>query len=259
MELNRIRKYIGNLLISTNWGYKRFLRKKYNLVIPARKLDISKMKTVLQSQSEVEFATSELRRNGFITHEDTPKNWDMLIAIQEILDRHSKSAVILDAGGELYSRMAQNLFLFGFRNIFVGNLVFSKPFNLGSIRYEPCDITKSRFKNGFFDAITCLSVIEHGVEWSQFFKEMSRVIKPGGTLIISTDFFCDKVDTEGLSAYDSDVLIFDTNEIKKLVRVASSHDLELASNLDMECKERVVTWSRLGLSYTFIILIFIRK
>ena len=37
------------------------------------------------------------------------------------------------------------------------------------------DITKLRFDAGTFDAVTCLSVVEHGVDLDAYFREMSRI------------------------------------------------------------------------------------
>ncbi len=44
-----------------------------------------------------------------------------------------------------------------------------------------------------FDYITSLSVIEHGVNIENYFKEMNRVLKKGGMLLTSTDYWYDKI------------------------------------------------------------------
>jgi len=61
-------------------------------------------------------------------------------------------------------------------------------------------IFKTKFKDNFFDRITCVSVLEHfrGKEINRAVKEMYRILKPGGFLVIGspvknqmTDFIID--------------------------------------------------------------------
>lgn len=42
------------------------------------------------------------------------------------------------------------------------------------------------FRNGAFDAVTCNQVLEHIAEPARLFAEAVRVLRPGGTLILST-------------------------------------------------------------------------
>ena len=44
-----------------------------------------------------------------------------------------------------------------------------------------------------FDFITSLSVIEHGVNIQNYFKEMNRILKKDGILLTSTDYWPDKI------------------------------------------------------------------
>lgn len=55
-----------------------------------------------------------------------------------------------------------------------------------SIRFEVMDATDLRFDNQFFDKIISLETIEHLTGYQKMVKEFGRVIKPGGTAIIST-------------------------------------------------------------------------
>src|SRR5437764_470272 len=66
------------------------------------------------------------------------------------------------------------------------------------ISFVTCDLTRTPFRDQSFDVITCLSVIEHGVELEAYVREMSRLLRPGGYLITSTDFWCQPVDTAGI-------------------------------------------------------------
>ena len=91
---------------------------------------------------------------------------------------------------------------------------------MGSITYAHGDITATTFNDNFFDAVTCLSVIEHGVNVDSFFREMKRIEKPGGILVLSTDYWDSKIDTGHIRAFDSEFKVFDRIELEELFSVA---------------------------------------
>ncbi|MDO3642233.1 bifunctional 2-polyprenyl-6-hydroxyphenol methylase/3-demethylubiquinol 3-O-methyltransferase UbiG [Mucilaginibacter sp. L3T2-6] len=55
-----------------------------------------------------------------------------------------------------------------------------------SISFEIMDATSLPFKDAFFDVIVSLETIEHLIEYRKMLSEFGRVVKPGGTVIIST-------------------------------------------------------------------------
>lgn len=61
------------------------------------------------------------------------------------------------------------------------------------IDYVRSDITELPFADGSFDAVFCISVIEHlgheGVRTA--LQELRRVVQPGGRLLITTDYYED--------------------------------------------------------------------
>jgi len=58
--------------------------------------------------------------------------------------------------------------------------------NNTSIHFEVMDATALRFDDAFFNAIISLETIEHLTAYRQMVSEFGRVVKPGGTVIIST-------------------------------------------------------------------------
>ncbi len=52
-----------------------------------------------------------------------------------------------------------------------------------------CDGQNLPFRDNLFDTIICIDVIEHVPNPQQMIKELVRVLKPGGILILSTPFF----------------------------------------------------------------------
>ena len=186
-------------------------------------------------------------------HRGPEKNWDHLAAVSTILARTHTSARILDAGGEFYSNVLPALFVYGYRNLYGINLAFTDPARRGPIRYSPGDITRAPFPNEFFDVITCLSVIEHGVPLASYFREMHRLLKPGGLLITSTDYFPTPIDTKGMLAHGAPVRIFSKQDIQTAISLAQGIGFATTGELDLECAERPICWDAYGLEYSFVI------
>jgi SAM-dependent methyltransferase len=138
----------------------------------------------------------------------------------------------------MYSVLLPWLSLYGYRNLIGINLTFGKKVRRGPIRYEYGDITKTRFPAASFDAIACLSVIEHGVDVDLYFREMSRLLKPGALLITSTDYYDSPVETFGLKAFGVPIHVFGPKEIVQALETASSHGLEPVAELSLEWRRR---------------------
>jgi SAM-dependent methyltransferase len=58
--------------------------------------------------------------------------------------------------------------------------------NRRGIRHE--DLTALTFKNESVDAIVCLDVMEHIPDFHKAFAECARVLRPGGSLLLSVPF-----------------------------------------------------------------------
>ncbi|MGN6601347.1 MAG: GNAT family N-acetyltransferase [Ginsengibacter sp.] len=208
---------------------------------------------VLKSKEEYLRSLSNLNLQNLPIHIDPPKNWDSFAALQVILSHTGselEDKVVLDAGGESYSSILPLLDAFGFRRLHCINLCLSELEHAGNISFEHGDITTTRFSDNTFDYIVCLSVIEHGVDIEKYFKEMGRILKKGGLLITSTDYWHEAVQTAGRSAYNAPVKIFKRDEVLNMVDVAKRYGLQLKGELDLTCANTVVSW--MGLDFTFI-------
>ena len=213
---------------------------------------------VLRTRAEYEAAVRECRRLRLPLHPDRPKNWDALGAVSTIVNRLGTEIRVLDAGSARYSPVLPWLRLLGVRILVGNNLEFRRVHTHGPVRFEPGDITKTDYRSGSFDAVTCMSVIEHGVPLAAFAAETARILRPGGVLIVSTDYDQDPPTTTGLQAYGVPVHIFGPDEIRAFVDEADRHGLRLLGELALEHAERPVHWKRVGLDYTFIRLSFER-
>ena len=54
-------------------------------------------------------------------------------------------------------------------------------------------LEETNYQSNTFDFVTSLSVIEHGVDIHKYFIEMNRILKKGGLLLTSTDYWLEKI------------------------------------------------------------------
>ena len=225
---------------------------------------------VLQSRAMADSAVAEATRLRLPLHRDQPKNWDALGAVGAVLslaDDGSRSARVMDAGSARYSPVLPWLRLYGLgdapESLLGINLEFGSPVTRDGVVFRHGDVTATGLPDGSLDAITCMSVIEHGVPVEAFLRESARVLRPGGVLCVSTDYDQEPPDTEGRTAYGSEVHIFGPEDIRGLVASAEAAGLELVGDLStsdaLAHPERPVHWDRVGLDYTFILLTFRRR
>jgi SAM-dependent methyltransferase len=208
---------------------------------------------VLKTTEERDKATDQVRRLDLPISPDHQKHWDSLATLDCILASTSRNAKILDAGAETYSRILLWLFLYGYYNLEGINIVFTDRKKRGPIVYRYADVTATDYLDETFDAITCLSVVEHGVDLNAYFKEASRILKPNGVLVTSTDYWHEPIDTHGKEMFGVPVRIFTRAELEQAIRTAERYWLTLTSPLDLECNEKVVYWQDVDLDYTFVV------
>jgi len=213
----------------------------------------------LKNKKQYLNAINSLRALNLEQHEDPPKNWDTLAALDILKNEPllTDENYILDAGGEFYSVILKHLSSFGFKKLYCLNLAFTKQECEDNITYIPGDITRTDFSDNTFKVITCLSVIEHGVCINSFFSEMQRILQQSGLLIISTDYWVDPVETFDKKAYGVPIKVFSKKEILEVIEIAKEYGLELVGNVNLECDQKTINWE--GLDFTFIYFTFRKK
>lgn len=214
---------------------------------------------VLRSREEWEQATRTMRALRLPTHPDGSKNWDTLAALSSTLAHTTPADRVLDAGAALYSTFLPALRLYGYTDLVGTNLEFGRPVSFGGVRLEHGDIESTGFASGSFGAVVCLSVIEHGVDVRAFVTEAARLVRPGGVVFVSTDYWADGVDTSDKTAYGTPVRIFDRASIEDIIEVAQEVGLEIDGGpIDLSCADRAVHWKRQDLRYTYVAITFRR-
>lgn len=242
-----LKRKVRDFLIGSDLGRKILVGRR--LGTPDAFLENGTLKETREWQSALE----QVRRLGLPPHPEPTKNWDSLAALACILGRTAKDARILDAGSERYSVILPWLCLYGYADLFGINLVFDSAVRLGPITYEHGDVTGTRFETGSFDAVTCLSVIEHGVDAEMYFREMSRILKRGGVLITSVDYYETPVETAGKEAYGMPIHIYCREEVAGLIDAAARSGLKLTGPLDLRTERKVIRWETVDLEYTYLL------
>ncbi len=215
----------------------------------------------LQSEHQVDCAYVDLIPDALPTHNERWKNWDAAIAMYHARLRAEPDDRILDAGAcrdpKYPSPFLPGLQKLGYQRLFGVNLDEKDTEFENGICYQQGDITKLHFPMNNFGFVACLSVIEHGVDYRDFLLEMSRVIRRGGHLFVSFDYWEDPIDTGDRVAFGVPVKIFSRTDVLNMVHYASDVGLDITGSLDLTCRHRVVKW--LGLEYTFCNLLFYRR
>jgi len=215
--------------------------------------DFEQTGPVLSSECEYKDAIAELERCGLIPHGHPVKNWSHIIALKNIMELSETDDRVLDAGGEVYSPLVDWLYLYGYRDLVVLNKEFDGEFNHGPVTYMPGDITATEFGDSTFEAIACLSVIEHGVDTDEFLDEAYRLLRRGGVLVVSIDYWPEGVDSKGKTAFGLPWEPFDRADAVEFVNKAISIGFEISETPNLTAGDKIVKWQ--GEEYTFAIFI----
>lgn len=212
---------------------------------------------ILQDEAEWKQAERVLLEAGLAPHWDRAKNWDFAKALALLLRETEASDRILDAGCGRYSVPLEWLEAAGYRDLAACDYELDHKGRVGPIEYRVADLTQSPYADGEFAAALCLSVIEHNVDLDSFYAEMGRILKPQGLLVLSTDYWPDKIDTRGVRPYGDalgDTKIFSRPELEDAVRRAQDAGFRPLTPMRYEAKERVIQWRIVKDRYTFAFL-----
>jgi SAM-dependent methyltransferase len=200
---------------------------------------------VLRDPGQIEDADAELRRRGLLEPRVTDsavqrvirwllrrpqpqvvlKTWDVLRSIDAITSLLEPMDPILDVGC-FACDVLPALKRLGYRNltgIDLNPAVVNMPF-AETIRYTVGDLLATPWRDDSFLAITAISVIEHGVPDEDLCREVSRLLRPGGAFIFTTDYWPQKIATTE-KWFGLDWRIFDAEEVERLVAVAGTYNL----------------------------------
>jgi SAM-dependent methyltransferase len=225
------------------------------------------MVKVLQNWQEIGNSILTLQSKGLPTHATAQKNWDHSL-LCKMLASSARQCMIVDLGCGDGHTLAL-LHALGFNNIHGVDLQIDwrprarqvltmwrektlKP----PYRLRRGNITKTPFQPETFDIAISISTIEHGVDVESFLTEALRILKPGGLLFITTDYWEDKILTESSShVYGLPWQIFCRDQIENMIRSAQEVGLDLSDQTGIpHCSDRPILWQ--NSNYTFIAMLF---
>lgn len=223
---------------------------------------------VLQNWLEIGEANKFLNINALPKHgHNIEKNWD-LYQLYDIAKPISKEAKIVDLGcGNLFA--LKLLYAMGFKNLYGIDLSMPLRNRLNQIyimwkshslklpfHLYSQDLTKTSFPERAFDLAICVSVIEHGVDIDKFFMESKRLLKPGGILFITTDYWEEKINIEKDNLpFGLHWQIFSKKDLEDIIVRAGKFNFYLYDNSSIPaCLDRCIIWNKQ--EYTFLGLVF---
>jgi len=190
-------------------------------------------------------------------HPTPDKTWDFFKATHCLQDAGlPHSTPILDAGC-VGSPILEWLYGRGYRQLYGVDLSSHDLPAVPGLRFRRADLTDTPFPTGFFGAITCMSVIEHGVDLDRFVAEAARLLAEGGLLLLSCDYHDPKIDTSEVppeQRFGLPWTILDRADAESLIAKAEACGLHLLQPVRWEMDQAPVSWN--GKQYTFLFLGF---
>lgn len=209
---------------------------------------------ILKTKSEIDRSSRFLHDQGLMLNECDAKNWDLAHILPRmghgnILDMGCQGSIVLDN--------ALHLGLLGDK---VGIDLVELPSRKG-IRMIQGDLTDTHLPTGHFDYLTCLSVIEHGVDVRAFVAECARLLKSGGKLFLTFDYWDPKISTD-LRMFGLAWTLFCRADVENLIRQCASAGLKIVAPMKLTQQDGVIRpgyWSPGNFSYTFGIAEFVKQ
>ena len=220
------------------------------------------MNNFLQNRERINLYTNMLQARGLTSHGLSCKDFDIGEIVAHSAADIKKCTAFLDLGadGSFILQNVAKLNQFA-RKAGIDLLLEDKMEN--GIEYLKGDLMHTPFADESFDFITCLSVIEHQVDFVAFAKEVSRLLMPGGKLIVSFDYWHPRKGLGARKLYGLNWEILDRQEAENLIKDCKAEGLELTSDVDWTLKDQVINGSYCApfpdAAYTFGIFEFVKQ
>lgn len=188
---------------------------------------------------------------------DPIKSWDVLLSIDHLRSHLGLSARVLDLGAYA-SELPCALHRLGFTTLTgydIDPRVVDMPY-ADRIEYRVADFNRMPAAAGSFDAVTAISVIEHGYAEGALLAEVSRVLRVGGHFVASFDYWPEKIETRGRKLFGVDWRIFSEPEVSSLLKEAERRGFVVDDDVELEVPSPVIEWG--GYKYTFAWLALVK-
>jgi SAM-dependent methyltransferase len=244
------REDIKNFLLSLSKKQKgKSLARLQSTVVAAEYKEFCKF---LRSRAEIERCTEYLKRNGLASHAVICKDWEIAHIISDLSDGN-----LLDMGSS-DSYILKNAVIKGIKGEKFGIDLRAPNVPLAEVSYIEGNLLQVPLPGEYFQNITCLSVLEHDVDFGKFSGEAARLLKKGGTLYVTFDYWNPKIGTKtklyGL-AWD----ILDKGDVLRFIQECANQGLKLVEDIDWTVGDAVINENYCApakVSYTFGMLVF---
>ena len=207
----------------------------------------------LLSRAEVRACTAYLQGEGYPSHRLACKDWDIANIIKDLSDGD-----LLDMGSS-DSFLLASAVRKGIRGRKIGVDLQRPDVPVDGVTYLIGDLTNTGLAEGTFANITCLSVIEHDVDFGAFAREAARLLVPGGKLYVTFDYWTPRL-LPRLRLFGRPWRILDRNDVELLVITCGGETLALTQPIDWTLGAPVINGRYYApdplLAYTFGMLVF---
>jgi SAM-dependent methyltransferase len=207
----------------------------------------------LKSRQEVNECSKILDKYGLVHHIVNPKDWDLAHIVPNMAHGN-----LLDMGSS-DSFLLWNAVVRGVKGFKIGIDLRPAERHLRGVAFMVGDLMNTTLPPESFQTITCLSVIEHGVDFYALATEVHRLLVPGGRVHLSFDYWEPKI-AQNMPLYGLTWNILSKPEVEQLVAMFKTRGLELVEDIDWTLGDPVVQegyWLPPGARpYTFGLLTF---
>lgn len=211
---------------------------------------------LLKTRHEIDECTEFLKRNSLISHNLSCKDWDLAHIIPEIGDGN-----FLDMGSS-DSYILKNVALLKIRGEMYGIDLREPDVPVEGVKYIVGDLMDSKLPDNFFTNITCLSVIEHEVDYRKFASEVSRLLRDGGKLFVTFDYWNPKV-IPPIKIYGLDWQPLDQQLVLEFIDICKENGLIPLQDMNWQIDEAVIREGyhspHPDVTYTFGLIVFEKK
>ena len=186
---------------------------------------------------------------------DQVKSWDIWKTVSFLHQNLSSDAPILDLGAYACEVLPalHNLGFTSLTGIDLNPALSAMP-HQNAIHYVIGNFLETSISDGSFDAITAISVIEHGYQPERLMGEISRLLKNGGYFIASVDYWPSKIDTSGITVFGLDWRIFSHEDMDDLFACAAEHGLYPVGEMHFDAGDALIPWQSRDYTFAWIAL-----
>lgn len=225
---------------------------------------------VLQNWEEIGCSVLALGEKGIPQHGSPEKCWDFNILV-ELVEDLPREVEIIDLGCSGLHTLGL-LHHLGFERL-VGvdlgptlldrvkliRLMLREKSWRRPFKVKRGDMTRTRFADGRFDLATCVSVLEHGVDRERFMAEAGRLLKAGGFLLVTADYWGERIDMGATTGeFNLPWEILAREDVEELVELGRRYGLRLKEDTGVpKCGNRCILWQ--GKKFTFVGVVFVKE